>query len=427
MKVTWRLIITGIICGVLSGCGANPEAVLQENLNRSAFMDAYEAEQENDVYKEDTSLEVLSDDSEPEPELDTVLEAYADFLLDYPGHPDLLESEGEESEEGDLDIRFTLLYLDDDGIPELVLANGDYPSNPVKLYHYSGNEVLKTGDYSMYGQMYYTPKKGFLLPMYYLPVGNGEVLLYKEGKAEPLISWSSDPDGKYYIDDALVEEEEFKEVADQWTGQMLLPAFSENRTYYVNETDIDIRGGLSQLAQTAPFDMTPLGAPVIDDSYLKEGELMIKGKGAELIPGIWYLREDTLPGPTWIEFDTVGTFTAHDEHDGMPISGYLKYRGKDPILVDGSIYYLYDFDGTEYSSFEFAPETESGPFMTFSGALYYKYTGEHNMLPINETKDGVLIEDLLSCAEMIGKNADEAGIPEEVIVKVSAIRWPMPL
>ena len=49
------------------------------------------------------------------------------------------------------------------------------------------------------------------------------------------------------------------------------------------------------------------------------------------------------------------------------------------------------------------------------------------MLPINETKDGVLIEDLLSCAEMIGKNADEAGIPEEVIVKVSAIRWPMPL
>ena len=110
-----RRVIIGILCVFLSGCGANPEAVLQEDLNRSTFMDPDEAEQENNVYKEDTSLEVLSDDSEPE--LDTVLEAYADFLLDYPRHPDLLESEGEESEEGALDIRFTLLYLDDDGIP----------------------------------------------------------------------------------------------------------------------------------------------------------------------------------------------------------------------------------------------------------------------------------------------------------------------
>lgn len=379
MKVknaVFGLVITGILCCILSGCATSPEPVPEEDLNRSAFVDADEAESEKAADEEAAPLEMVSEEPEqkqrPDLDPDKALEAYADFLTDYPGQPDLLESEGEESE-GDLDIRFTLLYLDDDRIPELALANGDYPSNPVKLYYYNGKEVLKTGDYSMYGQMYYTPKKGFLLPMYYLPLGNGEILLYERGEAKPLTSWSSDADGGYYVDDALVEEEEFEEVVNRWTGQAFLPAFSENRTYYINKTDIDIRDVLSQLAKTAPFDITPLGAPVTDDSYLKEGDLMIKGKGAELIPGIWYLKEDTLPGPTWIEFDTLGTFTAHDEYDEMLISGYLKYREKDPILEDGSIYDLYYSDGTIYSSFEFAPETESGPFMTFSGAVYYKY------------------------------------------------------
>ncbi len=40
------------------------------------------------------------------------------------------------------------------------------------------------------------------------------------------------------------------------------------------------------------------------------------------------------------------------------------------------------------------------------------------MLPVNETNDGVLVEDLMDCADMIGKTVDEAGIPDNVIVKV---------
>lgn len=37
------------------------------------------------------------------------------------------------------------------------------------------------------------------------------------------------------------------------------------------------------------------------------------------------------------------------------------------------------------------------------------------MLPVNETGDGIQIDDILECRHMIGKTAEEAGIPESVI------------
>ncbi len=37
------------------------------------------------------------------------------------------------------------------------------------------------------------------------------------------------------------------------------------------------------------------------------------------------------------------------------------------------------------------------------------------MLPVNETNDGVLIDDILDCKDMLGMTAKEAGIPETVI------------
>lgn len=41
------------------------------------------------------------------------------------------------------------------------------------------------------------------------------------------------------------------------------------------------------------------------------------------------------------------------------------------------------------------------------------------MLPINETKDGIVIDDILECRHFIGKTAEEAGIPDDVIKKES--------
>ncbi len=41
--------------------------------------------------------------------------------------------------------------------------------------------------------------------------------------------------------------------------------------------------------------------------------------------------------------------------------------------------------------------------------------GNDKMLPVNETNDGVLIEDILDCRDMLGKKPEEAGIPVTVI------------
>ncbi len=38
-----------------------------------------------------------------------------------------------------------------------------------------------------------------------------------------------------------------------------------------------------------------------------------------------------------------------------------------------------------------------------------------DMLPVNETNDGILIDDILDCKEMLGKTPEEAGIPATVI------------
>ncbi|MBR1443568.1 MAG: hypothetical protein IJ583_08550 [Firmicutes bacterium] len=43
-----------------------------------------------------------------------------------------------------------------------------------------------------------------------------------------------------------------------------------------------------------------------------------------------------------------------------------------------------------------------------------KESGE-NMLAVNETNDGVLINDLMSCTALLGKTAQQAGIPESVL------------
>ncbi|NLJ70420.1 MAG: hypothetical protein GX328_03015 [Clostridiaceae bacterium] len=41
--------------------------------------------------------------------------------------------------------------------------------------------------------------------------------------------------------------------------------------------------------------------------------------------------------------------------------------------------------------------------------------GEMNKIRINATGDGIIVEDLLDCVEMLGKTAAEIGIPSEVI------------
>ncbi len=302
--------------------------------------------------------------------LSKALNKYGAFLTDYLNNG---KSGNKSSKKlrGSDGFRFTLVYIDADDIPELALADGEGVSDPVKLYYFDNGKVLSAGEYSMYGSMYYVPKKGYIVPMYFPPLANGEVLKYEKGKSRAYESWECIDEGKYFINDAPVSEEAFTAVVEQWSSKTLLSVFGKNEGSAKDLKNID--AALSRMASFAPVGISKAGVPIIDDSYLLNGKLSIKGKHAKELPGIWYLEDDEFNAPAWYEFDMNGTFTAHDTEGGVEACGYMEYRGKDPIFIDGSIYDMYLFDGTEYRSFEFAPKLEEeGYLMTFSGAIYYK-------------------------------------------------------
>ncbi|WP_029318817.1 hypothetical protein [Butyrivibrio sp. AE3004] len=278
------------------------------------------------------------------------ISAYADFLSDYMKHPVISAKIADEWDEDDKpensqDVFFTLIYVDDDDIPELALSNGSCPWNPVHLFTYADGSVKEMGEYSMYGKMYYSPKKGYILPMYYFPPGNAEINIYGSEKTI------------YYDIDRIVNS--FLPVADYNCSSL-----SSVR---------DITGELERMKKVAPTGITPLGAPIVDDSYLTEGEVLFKGKHADQIPGIWYLSTDDDYDITWIEFDNNGTFTAHGNVEGDVISGYISYEQESPLLEDGGIYYLFYPDGTRYDGFEIGPVEDYGYMMNFFGRVYYKH------------------------------------------------------
>ncbi|MCR5403715.1 MAG: hypothetical protein K6E91_07865 [Butyrivibrio sp.] len=275
--------------------------------------------------------------------------AYAKFLSGYMEHPAMSTSLSEEFGEEDKpdeagDVLFSLIYLDDDDIPELVLANGTAPWNPVHVFACKDGEVKETGEYSMYGKMYYTPKKGYILPMYYIPVADAEIMIYGSDKTIP---FDLDRDSKSFISPADYNSRSLADVKD-------------------------MEDELARMKESAPLGISAMGAAIIDDSYLTEGVVSFDGKHAGQIPGIWYLQTEDAVAPTWIEFDTNGTFTTHYNEMAGAATGYIRYEQESPILEDGGIYYLYYSDGTRYDAFEIGPDSEHGYMMNFFGRVYYR-------------------------------------------------------
>ncbi len=167
--------------------------------------------------------------------------AYASLLEQYvPGPRD---------DEADPDIPpdpvFTLLYLDVDGIPELAVADGEEPWDPVRLFRFNDRtgKAEAVGEYSMYGQMYYIPRTGYFLPMYFVAPGSGDVLLFRDGEVGAYESWSMEEDG-LCVDGEKVSEEEFTAVSERWASADWIPVFEEGSALRLGEIS-DFRQALA--------------------------------------------------------------------------------------------------------------------------------------------------------------------------------------
>lgn len=167
--------------------------------------------------------------------------AYANLLEQYvPGPRD-----AEADPDAEPNPVFTLLYLDDDGIPELAVADGEEPWDPVRLFRFderTGNAEA-VGEYSMYGQMYYIPRTGYFLPMYFVAPGSGDVLLFRDGEVGAYESWSMEEDG-LCVDGEKVSEEEFTAVSERWASADWTPVFEEGRVLRLGEVS-DLREALA--------------------------------------------------------------------------------------------------------------------------------------------------------------------------------------
>ena len=143
---------------------------------------------------------------------------------------------GEDTAEDISDVAVNLIYLDDDEIPELVIANGDRPENPVHLLSYDPDlkEIVLIDGFSMYGKMYYEPKTGNFIPNYYMPLGDGIVYRYEDGEYEEIASWLADFSGEqeqYFVSGKKAFKADVEQTYDAWLQHPFRPVFSRLKQF----------------------------------------------------------------------------------------------------------------------------------------------------------------------------------------------------
>ncbi len=153
------------------------------------------------------------------------LEAYEVFLEDYAGDYDE-EREGFESDKSFEGPKFTLVYLNDDEIPELAIVDDWRHGDGVGYYIYADGEVVFIGEYGQYGGNRYVEKESIIFGEYdgaeaahywiYRIDGTKEILLQSR---DLYIHWDSeyeDPEYTYIVDEKEVAEEEYMAACAMW-------------------------------------------------------------------------------------------------------------------------------------------------------------------------------------------------------------------
>jgi len=136
-----------------------------------------------------------------------VFDAYVNAVKDYV----------KDAEEGTSDkIRFTLAYIDDDDIPELILSEGDYHGAGVRVFFYDteNKKAVDLGEsFGENGGFYYFYKKGVIYDFNF-GHGFGNISLVSIAKDHSLTrskTFSQEMDAQYIDYDECSSEEYEKE------------------------------------------------------------------------------------------------------------------------------------------------------------------------------------------------------------------------
>ena len=124
-------------------------------------------------------------------------QAYLEFLTEYAQNSKDGKGQG---------ARFSLVFVDDNDIPELLLMEDDCHAEGVKVYTYYQDQVVELGAFGSSGLMQYVERAGLIFSHY---MGHGEsdndFFEIKEGQAVLICNMHSTPYRKNGIDTSLYE------------------------------------------------------------------------------------------------------------------------------------------------------------------------------------------------------------------------------
>lgn len=198
-----------VICLLLTGCGVtdNGTDMLQpESERNTAMIDTAPKEFQSETDSHIVLQEVGNrTESEILPDFDYAL-AYYEFLEKYAKESKWVEMEH---------AKFSLAFIDDDEVPELLLFYDNSHAAGVKVYTYCQNEVIELGEFGSTGRMLYVEHGGMICSCF---TGFGESISgffqLNEGTADLICSlhdWQNYDNGTYYyeIDEVSVSKETY--------------------------------------------------------------------------------------------------------------------------------------------------------------------------------------------------------------------------
>lgn len=217
-----RLLSTILaVCLLLQGCGADSENTDTSQPQNRTKDSVTESVSENAVSGNDLEQIVEKAENSDETEQAEALEGYAAFLQKY--EPQQQGGGGEQ------ELRFALLFLDGDEVPELIVMEGWAHAQGASVYLFQEGEVISIGEYGQYGALCYREKDGLLFDDYDTQ-GNVHSWVYQiEGKQAVLLQsydycqaiageGEETPQDTYYVDGKEVTEEQYQKVSDGWSA-----------------------------------------------------------------------------------------------------------------------------------------------------------------------------------------------------------------
>ena len=168
---------------------------------------------------------------------DSWKKAYSSFLKQ-----EMKKSSGEDSDDFIFERGFSVQDLNSDGIPELMVSDGEWHMAQCSIYTYlGGNKLKKLGDFGEYGVAAFSPENGMLVSGY-MGMGYSFTGFYKleNNKFETIITFDDDAgavetDPTFKIDGNKVSQMYYEKRLNEYLDSTYITV---GNTFSLTETDI---------------------------------------------------------------------------------------------------------------------------------------------------------------------------------------------